>query len=365
MRKIKLKFSKRDNTNFYKTLRNRVNQYFQQNNLPKYGGKKMVLKTILYFALYFVPFILMLASVITNPYLIILSWIIMGLGEAGIGMGVMHDANHGSYSKRRIINRLMGYSLNLLGGNSKLWQVQHNEKHHIYTNVDGYDDDINRLPLLRFSPRQKWAKMYKIQFIYAWFLYSLNTLLWKFIGDFLTVVRHNKNGRFKNKKSFAFAFSKLVAWKILYIGYILVLPMILLPVSPWLVLACFIFMHLISGTILSVIFQTAHVFTESEFPEPDPTGSMENNWAIHQLKTTTNFSTSNRFLTWLIGGLNFQVEHHLFANISHVHYPKISKIVAATAKEFGLQYQTHKYFWSAVIDHGSMLRKLGMKQYPS
>lgn len=318
----------------------------------------MVIKTVVMFALYLVPLGLMLSGVFTAWWVIVPLWIVMGTGMAGVGLSVMHDANHGVYSSSKRLNKWLGYSMNLIGSNAMIWKIQHNVLHHSYTNIDGADDDINVSGILRLSPNQKRRGIHRFQYIYAWFAYGLMTLLRTFVSDFTKLFKYRKMGLIKPGRPFGVAFVKLSLWKLFYVGYILVLPMVLMPVSPWLIVLCFLLMNFVTGFILAVIFQTAHIMPNTVFPVPDEQGTMENSWAVHELITTTNFAPSSRVFSWLIGGLNYQVEHHLFADICHVHYRKISKIVAETAKEFGLPYNTQRTFLSAIWQHGQMLKTL-------
>lgn len=279
----KCKFSKELNEEFFGTLRSRVNTYFKANQKSKYGNKEMVLKTLVMFSLFLVPFGLMMSGLILSPVLIILLWTVMGIGMAGVGLSVMHDANHGVYSSNRQVNRWLGYSMNLIGSNATVWKIQHNVLHHAYTNVDGADDDINVSAILRLSPNQKHRWIHRFQHIYAWMAYCLMTLLRTFVSDFVKLHRYKKMGLLKGKNSYAREMFKLCAWKIFYIGYILVLPIALLPVSPWLIVFSFLIMHFVTGFILAVIFQTAHIMPSTVFPLPDQEGTMENSWAVHEL----------------------------------------------------------------------------------
>jgi linoleoyl-CoA desaturase len=125
------------------------------------------------------------------------------------------------------------------------------------------------------------------------------------------------------------------------------------------VFAGFITMHFIAGVILTVVFQLAHTVEGTTHPVPDETGTIENNWAVHQMNTTVNFSRQSRLISWYVGGLNFQVEHHLFPTICHVHYPEISEIVKTTAEEFGIPYLENRTFMDAVNSHIETLRRFG------
>jgi linoleoyl-CoA desaturase len=301
----------------------------------------------------------MLSGVIQSFTGVLFCWMIMGLGKAGIGMAVMHDANHKSYSSKRWVNRWMGNTLYLLGGSPVTWQYQHNTLHHGFTNIDGYDEDIDPGSVLRFSPHKPLLKIHKYQHIYAWFLYGLMTLVWVTNKDFKQLVQYKKEGGLSSKLSTAHLWITLIVTKMLYYVAFLLIPMLVLPFAWYWVIVFFLVMHYISGFILTVIFQTAHVVPTSKYPLPDKNNSLDNNWAIHQISTTSDFAPKNRILSWFIGGLNYQVEHHLFPNISHVHYRKLSKLVQDTALKYNLPYHVQPTFFKALWEHGRMLKKLG------
>jgi len=309
-------------------------------------------------ALFLAPFITLLTVEITSFWVFLALWVTMGLGVAGIGVNIMHDANHGAFSKYKWLNNTVRLVMNMLGGDATIWRLQHNVLHHAYTNIHEADEDIIGPPLLRFSPHDDKKKVHRYQFIYAWFLYGLMTIIKVAYTDYKRAVRYRKMGLIRTQKEFVLRLLKISAGKLMYFAYMLVLPMILAPTAWWAIVG-FIVMHMVTGFILSIIFQTAHVMTSSEFPLPDENCEIKNNWAVHQLETTTNFSPKSRIFSWFIGGLNYQVEHHLFANISHVHYRDISKIVAQTAQEFGITYNCQPNFAYALRDHGRMLYQLG------
>ena len=237
----------------------------------------------------------------------------------------------------------MGYSLNVMGAGAFNWKVQHNVLHHTYTNIHDVDEDISPRGILRMTPHSEWKSIHKFQHIYAWFIYGLMTLVWVVVKDFARLTRYHKDGMVKKQKAdIRMEWVILIATKLIYIGYILVIPMMVLSIAWWQWLIGFVAMHYVAGFILAIIFQPAHVIDGTEFPMPDENGKMDNSWAIHQLHTTTNFANNSTFFSWYVGGLNFQVEHHLFPNVCHVHYKKISTIVKATTKEFGLPYKSER-----------------------
>ncbi|MGK7392676.1 MAG: fatty acid desaturase family protein [Candidatus Cyclobacteriaceae bacterium M2_1C_046] len=319
----------------------------------------MIWKTVFMLSVFFIPLIIINAGLVGSVWLLFTLYIISGIGMAGIGMGVMHDAIHGAYSQNRTVNKYMGYTMNLIGANSNMWKIQHNVLHHTYTNITEADHDIKTPFFLRFSPHTKKYWIHRFQHFYVWFFYGLSTLSWVTVKDFIQVKMYKKMGFFKTRKEFTKEIFKISGWKVLYYGYSLVLPMIMLPFAPWIIILAFLCMHFFVGVAISIIFQTAHVMPSSEFPKPDENGLIANDWAIHQLATTSNFSPKSRIFSWMIGGLNYQIEHHLLPNICHVHYRELSRIVSETAKEYGIPYNTRKTFVVAVWDHIKMLRQLG------
>lgn len=350
------------NREFSSTLNKRVNEYFKINNVTRHANGEMVFKTFFMFGLYFIPYALIVSNVVTSMAWLIPLIVIMSLGLAGIGLSVMHDANHGAYSKVSWINSLFGYSLNLVGANAFNWKMQHNVMHHTFTNVHDEDEDISPRGALRLSPHTAWKWIHKYQFIYAWFLYGLMTIVWMLFKDFVRIVRYQKNGLVKKHNgNITREWLILIATKMNYVGYIFMIPLMFTSLAWWQILLGIILMHYIAGFILAIIFQPAHVIEGIEYPLPDDENKLENNWAIHQLHTTTNFGNKSYWFSWYVGGLNFQIEHHLFPNICHVHYRKISEIVKSTASEFGLPYKSATTFLNALKGHTRMLRQLGIK----
>lgn len=358
-------FSNDKDSEFTSTLRNRVANYFKQKNVTRFGNRTMVLKTIVMVSVYFIPFIFIVSGSIQSMLLYLILWSLMGLGMAGIGLSIMHDANHGSYSKHQKFNKILGLLLNVIGGNAVNWKIQHNNLHHKYTNITGVDEDISRVGVLRFSPHEPLLKIHKFQYLYAWFLYALMTISWVTKKEFVQLIEYKKRDLTNSYGSFTSLFTKLFVWKLFYFAYILALPIIFSAAPLAYVIVGFFIMHFISGFLLSVIFQTAHVVPENEFPIPDENGSIDSAWTVHQLRTTANFAHKSRFFSWAIGGLNYQIEHHLFPSICHVHYRNISEIVKATAHEYGFPYKTEKTFLHAILSHAKLLKVLGTKKIPA
>lgn len=354
----------RTNRDFSTTLNKRVGEYFKTKGLSRHANREMVIKTVIMFSLYFLPYGLILGGVVTGGWLIV-AVLIMSIGLSGIGLSVMHDANHGAYSTKPWINNLIGYSLNLVGANAFNWKMQHNVLHHTYTNVHEEDEDISPRGALRLTPHSDWKKMHKYQFIYAWFLYGLMTIVWMTFKDFVRIIRYQKNGLAKkHNANMVNEWIILLGTKMIYVGYIFIIPVLFTPLLWWQIVMGILIMHYIAGFMLAIIFQPAHVIEGTEFPLPDDNNALENNWAVHQLHTTTNFGNNSRWFSWYVGGLNFQIEHHLFPNVCHVHYRHISQIVQETAHEYGLPYKSARTFMQALKGHARLLKQLGLKPVP-
>lgn len=353
-----VKFSKTHNEDFYKTLRSRVLQYFKDEDKSRFANSAMITKSIVMILLYFVPFALLF--IIGNTWVSLAMWFLMGLGMAGIGLSIMHDANHGAYSKRPWVNKMMGAVIHALGANDVNWRIQHNVLHHTYTNVTGMDEDIDIGGVMRFSPHDKRRKLHKYQHLYAWFLYGLMTILWFTVKDYKQLVRYSKkNLLITQNKSFGKLLVTIIVSKVLYLAIALAIPLIFAPVSWYITLIGFTMMHYMAGLILGAVFQPAHVVPSSNYPIPDESGNIEADWAVSQLYNTANFAPKAKLFSWYVGGLNYQVEHHLFPNICHVHYRDLAVIVENTAKEFNLPYNSFKSFRQALIEHTKMLYNLG------
>ena len=337
-------------------LRKNVNDYFKNNHISTKANTAMVIKTIALVSIYLVPYILIL-TIPMNLWIALGLSIIMGIGIAGVGMGVMHDACHGAYSKKNWVNHLLSGSLYLLGSNVLNWKIQHNVLHHTYTNITGLDEDINEKGPIRLSQNSPLKKYHRYQYMYAFFFYGLMTLT-MLINDFFRLFTYYKAGLVKSQnKEIVSEFFKMVFRKIAYMVIILGLPIWLTDFTWYQVLVGFLIMHWVASIILSFVFQMAHVVEGAEQPIVD--GDLHTDWHVHQLKTTSDFARNNTLLNWYVGGLNFQIEHHLFPNICHIHYTKIAPIVERISKEFGFPYNLKPSFSVAFLSHIHRLKELG------
>ncbi len=344
---------------FITELKKRVNQYFTDTKKTRYANLNMKLKTVFMILLTFTPLVLMLTGVVSSTWPVMGMWALMGIGTSGIGLSIMHDANHGSYSKNDTVNKALGLMFDLIGSYHINWKIQHNVLHHTFTNVAGYDEDMETR-VMRLSPDQENKPMFKFQAYYATFFYGIMTIYWLVSKDFEQIIKYNKNNLLKSQGvTFKQALFQVIMIKVLYFSFMIGLPILITSIPWYQVVGGFFLMHFILGLILSFIFQCAHILNETDFYKVNEEGNIENNWAIHQLATTANFAHGSKIFSWFIGGLNYQVEHHLFPNICHVHYKHLSPIVKQTAEEFGIAYHQHKTFFGALKSHFSLLNSLG------
>lgn len=343
---------------FAKALKTNVRNYFKENNISVYGDYRMWIKTVIMLGLYITPLALIFTVEMPGWFVLILM-VIMGIGEAGIGMGIMHDAVHGSYSKYKWVNKLLGQTMFLMGSNVVNWRIQHNLMHHTFTNIYKWDDDISTKAIIRLSTHAPKRKIERFQQIYSFFLYGLMTLS-KIVTDIPQLKEYKKMGALEvfnvNYKREIVA---LIITKVLYVGVFFAMPLIFTDFTWWQILLGFLLMHSVASAIMSTVFQMAHVVSEVEQPLPDENGIIHNEKFVHQLNTTSDFGVTNPLLTWYIGGLDYQVEHHLFTNICHIHYPAIAPIVQKTAEEYGMPYHRQKSFFTALSSHLHMLKELG------
>lgn len=339
-------------------LRRRVQEYFENNKIKETGNFGLHFKALL-FTLSFTAIYIHLIVVQPAWYWGLAECFVLGGIIAAIGFNVMHDGSHGSFSKHSWMNKLAGYSISMLGASHYMWNMKHNVIHHSFTNVDGVDDDIELGKLMRMAPTQERLKHHKFQHIYFWFLYALLYKFWMFFTDYKKYfTKRIGTIAIKNMPLKA----HIMFWVVkLYHGAIFVaIPIIFLGWLPWLL--GFITVGCTAGFILSIVFQLAHTVEHTEFPLADiETNKLPDEFAAHQIKTTANFATNNKLISWLVGGLNFQIEHHLFPKISHVHYPAISKIVRTVCVEYNLPYIEYPRMHLAIAAHVRFLRDMGRK----
>lgn len=355
---MQIKFNNRG-ADFYSTLKQRTEDYFQSQNIKSTGNFKLYLKTVI-FSLVLASCYVTLVFLSPPTWLAVTLCVVMGLDMAAIGFNIMHDGAHGSYSNNKKVNQLMALSLNFLGANAFFWKQKHNVNHHSYTNIEGMDDDIDVNPFLRLHTDQKKRWFHRFQHFYALMAYCLMFFFWVFYRDFKKyftgkIAKYTPIRNMTVKEHIIFWVSKVVHFSVF-----IVIPMVFAGV--WQTILGYVIVTFVLGLVISVVFQLAHIVEGTEFvTPPSETGmNVETEWAIHQVKTTANFATRNPAVNWLLGGLNFQVEHHLFPGISHVHYPKINKILRETCQEFNVKYMEFSTVTGAFVSHLRYLKNVGV-----
>jgi len=344
---------------FFRSLKEKVDQYFSSQNMNTSGGRKLFVKgilqlcsaAILYTALVFFTLPLAISIVLCCLF---------GMNLALIGFNIMHEGGHQSFSKHAWINKAGIYVLNAMGGNSYYWKIKHNISHHTYTNVEGFDSDINLGFFMRLHKGQKHYILHRFQHIYWVVLYGLEYANWVLWDDFMRYFSGNISSTHTHQK--LSLKEHLIFWltKLFYGAIYIMLPILMVGLLKALIgfaIVCFV-----CGMFITVVFQIAHIVENTQFPAVnESTNKIEEQWAIHQVNTTSNFATGNRFISWLMGGLNFQVEHHLFPKISHIHYPMINRLVKETCLEFNIAYHEYPTMRKAFWSHLMHIKKMGRK----
>lgn len=344
------------NSVFFNALKEKVDVYFRSNNIKETGNYKLYLKTIL-LSVSAIALYTILVFFTPPGWISILLCCLLGVNLAGIGFNVMHDGAHGSFSTKTWVNELMGYSLNAMGGSVYLWKFKHNVNHHSFTNIEGMDDDIDIKPWIRVHSDQKRYWYHRFQHVYWVILYGVTYLLWIYVQDFRKYFT-GKIGETPFRKMNLKEHVIFWAGKLLYVGAFIVLPIFTVGLLDTII--GYLIIAFVTGFIIAVVFQLAHIVEDANFETPTSNHhKVESEWAVHQIQTTANFATKSKIVSWFTGGLNFQVEHHLFPRISHIHYPKISEFVRETCEQFGITYLEFPTVMSAVRSHVVHLKYVG------
>ncbi|MFT5822361.1 MAG: linoleoyl-CoA desaturase [Crocinitomix sp.] len=358
MEAIKFIAKDQNQTDFARELTKRVRLHFKEKKISTFGDSKMVVKAILMVGLY-VSALVVIFTVPMSAWLALVLMIVMGIGEAGIGMGVMHDAAHGSFSKRKWLNTLATNSMFLLGSSVINWKIQHNVLHHTYPNVHEWDKDIDSKGLRLCTHSEQTQKVFRYQHLFGPLLYGLMTIV-RFVSDFSHLKMYKDMGALEGQKvDYRKTVLAIALHKVIYLSVFFVLPFIFTPFLWWQVLIGFLVMHITASIIMGTVFQLAHLVENVREPLPNEAGEIHTQYAVHQLETTCDFGKRSGLFSWYVGGLNFQVEHHLFPHICHVHYPELAVIVEQTAKDYNQPYNSYNTTFAAFQSHLRTLKRLG------
>lgn len=353
----KIKFLDEPENGFYRTLQKRVEAYFVDNKISRYGNWKSALKFILFTGVLFTSYFLMLFSEGKPMILFFLYWLIMGAFVTFSAASVIHDAAHNTVSPHKWVNELLLRYLNLVGADGYIYRYKHNVAHHAYTNIPGVDIDLEQSNVARVTPFSKKLKRHQYQDWYLKILYPVYfTIFWLLFRDFkyynmeyVGLVKSNHNPFHK---------VLLVFMKLVYFTIFLVIPILVLPVPFWWVLIGFLILHLGSGVVAMFALLSNHVVEDSLFVIPDENGLINCSWGEHQLRTTDDYSPDSAIISYFFSGLNHHVAHHLFPNYcNHIHLPALTKIVRETAEEFGLKYR-YRSIHGGLMSHFKLLKNL-------
>jgi linoleoyl-CoA desaturase len=341
---------------FHQEVDRRVLAYFESTGRSQKSNAAMVGKTVVLLAWFALSYVLLVFAAQTWWQGVVAS-LSLAMAMAGVGFSVQHDANHGAYSKSSAVNRAMGLTLDALGASSYLWRFKHNVAHHTFTNLAGADDDINLAPFARIAPTQPHHAFHRVQHIYLWVLYGFLMFKWHLVYDFKNLARGwVAKSRFPRPRGWSLV--ELLAGKLFFFAWALAIPFVFHPW--WAVLVFYGLTSFVLGVLLSVVFQLAHCVEETDFPEVTSDAQrLPIPWAVHQVQATADFAPRNRLLTWYVGGLNFQIEHHLFPRMCHVHYPHVAAIVRSVCDDLGVRYTSHETLGQALASHGRWLRRMG------
>ncbi len=357
----KVKFTNINKSTFYATLRKRVDGYFEENELSVHANGAMWFKAVFFLGTFIALYLGILLGDL-NIYVKLSMAILLGVFGAFVGFNICHDAIHKAFSTNQAVNKTFSFLFSLIGASAYVWSICHNIVHHTYTNISGHDEDIDVAPgLIRFSEDEPVNKIQRYQHIYAFGLYSLAMLSWVFRKDYKKFFQTKIGSQVANHPKIEYF--NLFFFKFLYYFLFIILPLIVIDITWWQFIIGFLAMQFAQGLVLGLVFQLAHVVEGTSFPELNDEGNIEEAWAAHQMMTTANFAVNSKVAAFLCGGLNRQVEHHLFPKVCHIHYPAIGKIVKETALEFNLPYIESPTFFSALASHYRMLRKLGKEAY--
>ena len=344
--------------NFLKVYNRRVNQYFKDNNTTKYANREMHIKTVVAILSWIGVYSLIMTNTVSfSAWALVGTFTLLGFVNIFIAFNIVHDACHNAYSKNPKVNKRLGYFMNFIGANRYLFTMMHNA-HHAFVNIHGIDVTLETHGLFRFTPHEPHKPMHKWQHIYTPIVYALAMIHWTLIKDFKWYYQERNIGNLKNIEHDPKEFWILLFSKLVYYTLTLVLPLIFVAAPYWVIILGWVMIHILPGLTFAIVFQCTHVYNGTTYPMPDENNDIHNNYALHVLATTADFSRKNKVITWLLGAINIHVIHHILPTVCHVHYMKLTDILVDTCKEFGIEYQENPNLWQAFKKHMEMLEIL-------
>ena len=344
-------------TEFSRQLQARVDSYFDTTNKRRRDVPLMYAKTVIMLVWLFGTYAALM-FLVSSTWQAVVGGVSLGLAMAGVGFNIQHDGGHGAYSDRPLINKMMALTLDLLGGTAYFWHYKHNVAHHTHPNIIGHDDDINLGVLGRVSPHQRWFAHHRFQHLYLWAVYAMLALEWQTTGEFRNLISKRSVG--STRVPVPSGGEQVIFWagKLVFFGLAFALPLAFHSFGH--VVGVYVISAVTLGVVLATVFQLAHCSDQAQFraitvDQP----AVPRPWAEHQVETTVDFARGSRLLCWYLGGLNFQIEHHLFPKVCHVHYPALAPIVEEVCRAHGVAYFAYPTALQALRSHVRWLRIMG------
>ena len=320
--------------------------------------------------------VMILALLVASYYALVISQfaLVIRAGAAAVltvalitvGTSIMHDANHGSFSRHRWINQALAYTSDALGASSWLWRIQHNMLHHGNTNVVGFDADLELAPWARLAPSQRWHRRFRWQHVYIWPLYGFLSIKNLLVSDVATLIRQQIGHQKLRQPVTLGLVLRVLLGKLAHVGWAVIIPLMFNPW--WAVLIFYAACSWCVGFVLAVIFQLAHCVDIAERPDADASRRGDD-FAVHQLRTTVDIASPmpifGPVFRWVAGGLDHQIEHHLAPRLPHTAYPMVAARFRAACREHGVVYRVHPGIWQALRSHTRWLRAMGTRPLAS
>lgn len=286
-------------------------------------------------------------------------------GLIAVGTGIMHDANHGAFSRRRWLNRFAAYTSDALGASSWLWRFQHNSLHHGNPNVAGFDTDIAQSPFARLAPTQPWRRWHRAQHIYMWPLYGFMAMKNLLLSDLIALIKGRLDVQPLRNRVRPGVVVRITLGKLFHVAWAVVVPLMF---NPWWVVAVFyVVCSWLVGLFLSITFQLAHCVDAADFP-PIDASRRGADFVAHQMSTTVDIGSrlpvAGHVFRWLVGGLDYQVEHHLAPRLPHTIYPLVAARFRRACDVRGIPYRLHASVWAALRSHARWLYVMGRPVAP-
>ncbi len=324
----------------------RTRGYFAGLGALPQGGTGIRVKASAGFAWFAISYAALLATSAAPAFVPV--YVVHGAAHLFLLVNIGHDANHGALSRKRWVNRLFSWTMDLCGVSSRLWRIDHHRQHHGVVNVGREDDALAGRGLLRLSPHQPHVRAARVQHLLWLPIYCAGTLDYLLVRDFAHQAREPGPAPVRS-------WALLIAAKLFYLGYMIVVPWLVTGQPLWLILLAFVGVHMLIGSGALLLFQTTHLLCGARFPASvgeagGPT--------LHILSTTADIAVGSRWLALSAGGLHCHIIHHFLPGVCHTHYPALARIVAETASEQGLPYRSYPTFGAALRDHVRHLRAM-------